>query len=54
MRKSSHKTVIGVVRDYLDQWRKERGLTLQGAATQSTQVKGAHVSRPFASMAYAA
>ncbi|MBN3004497.1 hypothetical protein JW897_12200 [Chromobacterium alkanivorans] len=32
MRKSSHKTVIGVVRDYLDQWRRERGLSLQAAA----------------------
>lgn len=32
MRTSSHKTVIGVVRDYLDQWRKERGLTHQTAA----------------------
>lgn len=37
MRMSSHKTVIGVVRDYLDQWRKERGLTLQAAATEMVE-----------------
>lgn len=32
MRANSHRTVITVIRDYLDQWRKAQGLTLQAAA----------------------
>lgn len=42
MRSSSHKTVIGVIRDHVDMWRKRQGLSHQAAASELVSIYFQH------------